>query len=233
MSGGSASKSRTSKSAVTLVTAKDAAPHLDPKRAVRALREADPVLGRLIDRVGPYRLEVERAHSVFTALARSIVYQQLHGKAAATIFGRVCALFPNRAAGFTPRDLLGASDEALRGAGLSRNKLLALRDLAEKTRAHQLPTLVEAEVMDDEALVEQLTRIRGIGRWTVEMFLMFRLGRPDILPLDDFGIRKGFARTFGGRAPPSKLTIERRGKKWRPYRTVASWYLWRAAELPG
>ena len=202
----------------------------DPQEAVAHLRDADPALARLIDAVGPFRMGLKRTPSVFAALAEAIVYQQLSGKAAATIYGRVCALFPRAQHGPSAAQILRASDEQLRGAGLSRPKLAALRDLARHEVAGQIPTLAEARQMDDEALVERLTAVRGIGRWTVEMLLMFRLGRPDVLPVDDYGIRKGFAIALRNRALPERADLERRGARWRPYRTVASWYLWRAVE---
>jgi methylated-DNA-[protein]-cysteine S-methyltransferase len=211
-----------------------AAPGLgfDPATGARHLRGVDPALARVIDAVGPCRLaaELKTTSSVFGALAEAIVYQQLTGKAAATIYGRVCALFPRRAGGPKPADLLGASDERLRGAGLSRAKTAALRDLAEKAVAGAIPTLAEARAMDDAAVIERLTAVRGVGRWTAEMLLIFRLGRPDVLPLDDHGVRKGFAAALRRRGLPSRRDLERRGERWRPYRTVASWYLWRAAE---
>lgn len=203
----------------------------DPAVAVRHLRESDAALRRLIDAVGPFRMELKTTPSIFVALAESIVYQQLNGKAAATIFGRVCALFPRATHGPTPKHILAASDEQLRGAGLSRPKLLALRDLAVRSKAGQVPTLEEAHGMDNEALIERLTEVRGIGQWTVEMLLMFRLGRPDVLPVDDYGIRQGFAHAFKTRELPGKKELEKRGVRWKPYRTVASWYLWRAVEL--
>ena len=165
------------------------------------------------------------------ALAEAIVHQQLNGKAAATIFGRVQALFPRAHEGPTAEQVLRASDEKLRGAGLSRSKLLSLRDLAEKAKAGQIPTLTEIHRMDNEAIIEWVTEERGNGRWTVEMLLMFRLGRPDVLPVDDYGIRKGFTIAFKKRALPARKHLEKHGAKWRPYRTVASWYLWRAIEL--
>jgi methylated-DNA-[protein]-cysteine S-methyltransferase len=202
--------------------------------AVAKLRAGDRGLARLIDRVGAFRMRLDRAQSLFLALAEAIVYQQLTGKAAATIFARVRALFPGGAlAGPTPEQILRAPDEKLRGAGLSGAKLLALRDLAARTRAGTLPTLDQLAAMDDEAIIERLIEVRGIGRWTAEMLLMFRLGRPDVLPVDDYGIRKGFAATFRKRALPDKQELLRRGERWRPYRTVACWYLWRAAELAG
>ena len=203
----------------------------DPAAAVRHLRAVDPALGRLIGAVGPFALRRQPRADLFAALAQAIVYQQLSGKAAATILGRVRALFGRDDAGPTAEQILGASDDRLRGAGLSRGKLAALRDLAGKARAGELPTLAEATRMDDAALIDRLTRVRGVGRWTVEMLLIFRLGRPDVLPADDLGIRKGFARAFRKRQPPSREELERRGRRWSPYRTVASWYLWRANDL--
>jgi len=208
----------------------DAAFRFDPRAAVRHLRAADPKLARLIEAVGPFRMELKRTDSVFAALTEAIVHQQLNGKAAATIHARVCALFPDAPQGPAPEHVLGASDELLRSAGLSRPKLAALRDLAERTAAGELPTLAEAQAMADDELIERLTAVRGIGRWTVEMLLMFRLGRPDVLPADDYGIRKGYAVTYGERELPAPKDLTRLGERWRPYRTVASWYLWRAAE---
>jgi O-6-methylguanine DNA methyltransferase len=201
----------------------------DAEAATRHLANSDERLGRLVEAVGPFRMELKSSRSVFTALAEAIVYQQLNGKAAATIFGRVSALYPGRA-GMTAERVLETSDEHLRGAGLSRSKLLSLRDLATKVVAGDLPTLAEARQLSDDALVERLTEVRGVGRWTAEMFLMFRLGRADVLPLDDYGVRQGFAIAFGKRDLPTKRDLERRGERWKPFRTVASWYLWRAVE---
>jgi len=203
----------------------------DARSAVRRLRAADPALARLIDRVGPFELELRRASSVFAMLAEAIVYQQLNGRAAATIYARVCALFPGAHRGFTPQQILRASDAKLRGAGLSRAKTLALRDLARRAAKHELPGLAEARELDDAVLIERLTEVRGIGRWTVEMLLIFRLGRPDVLPVDDFGVRKGYALAFGKRSLPKPRELARLGQRWAPYRTVAAWYLWRAAAL--
>jgi 3-methyladenine DNA glycosylase/8-oxoguanine DNA glycosylase len=143
----------------------------------------------------------------------------------------MCALFPHAHAGFAPEQVLRASDEKLRSAGLSTPKLLALRDLARRAAAGEIPALAALREMEDEAIVERLSQVRGIGRWTVEMLLMFRLGRPDVLPLDDLGVRKGFAVAFSKPALPSREALAKHGTRWRPYRTVASWYLWRAAEL--
>ena len=200
----------------------------DPAAAVAALREADPRLGKLIDRVGPFRMQLQRTPSIFVALAEAIVFQQLNGKAAATIFARLCALFPH-AVGLTPEGLLRVREERLRSAGLSGSKLASLRDLASKTRAGELPTLADVTSMPDVEIIERLTTVRGIGQWTVEMLLMFRLGRPDVLPVDDFGVRKGFGIAFG-KPEPDKRDLDKRGERWRPYRTVASWYLWRATD---
>lgn len=200
----------------------------DPEAALAHLRDTDRVLAKLIARVGPFRMQLQRTATVFGALAEAIVFQQLNGKAAATIFARLCALFPH-AAGLTPERILRASDDRLRSVGLSASKQLALRDLASRTRAGEVPTLADVQSMSDQAIIEQLTRVRGIGQWTAEMLLMFRLGRPDVLPLDDFGIRKGFGIAFG-KPDATRKDVEKRGERWRPYRTVASWYLWRAAD---
>lgn len=202
----------------------------DPDVAVAHLRRADPTLKRLIESVGPLRMTLKRTPSIFGALAEAIVYQQLTGKAAATIFARVCALFPRAHQGPSAEQLLRVSDAKLRGAGLSRPKLLALRDLARRAKAGEIPTLAEAQRLDDDTLVERLTQVRGIGRWTVEMLLIFRLGRPDVLPADDYGVRKGFALAFKKRDLPTPKDLLAYGERWKPYRTVASWYLWRAAE---
>ncbi len=203
----------------------------DARAAVAHLRSVDPDLSRVIDAVGPYRIELQTTSSIFVALAEAIVYQQLSGKAAATIYARVRALFPYSVDGPTPEQVLRASDAKLRGAGLSRSKLLSLRDLAQRASRGEIPTLEQMRAMEDDAIVERLTEVRGIGRWTSEMLLIFRLGRPDVLPLDDYGVRKGFAKAFGKRKLPSREQMEKRGKLWKPYRTVASWYLWRVLAL--
>lgn len=203
----------------------------NPITAVNHLRAADRGLARLIDKAGPFRLELDKTPSIFFALAEAIVYQQLNGRAAAAIFARVRALFPKAHQGMRPEQILRASDEKLRGAGLSRSKMLSLRDLARKSVDGTLPTLADVQRMEDEAIIERLTEVRGIGRWTAEMLLIFRLGRPDVLPVDDYGIRKGFAIAFRKRTPPTRQDVEKRGERWKPYRTVASWYLWRAVDL--
>jgi methylated-DNA-[protein]-cysteine S-methyltransferase len=201
-----------------------------PAAAVAHLRAADPVLARLIDEVGPFAMRLDRAPTLFVALAEAIVFQQLTAKAAATIFARVRALFPRARHGPTAEQILRASDERLRAAGLSRPKLLALRDLARRTVDGALPSLAEIAGMTDEAAIERLVEVRGIGRWTAQMLLMFRLGRPDVLPTGDYGIRKGFRIAFGRAELPSPAEVEEHGARWAPYRTAASWYLWRAAE---
>jgi O-6-methylguanine DNA methyltransferase len=198
----------------------------DRAAAVAHLRAVDPALAPLIERVGPCALERKRAASMFAALAEAIVHQQLSNKAAATIYGRVCALFPRSAGGPQAAHLLRASDGALRGAGLSRAKILALRDLAEKERARAIPTLAEAKAMDDDAIVERLVAVRGIGRWSAQMVLMFHLGRPDVFPADDFGLRKGYSLAFKKRMLPEPAKLLKRAEIWRPYRTAAAWYLW-------
>ncbi|MGE0151443.1 MAG: methylated-DNA--[protein]-cysteine S-methyltransferase [Reyranellaceae bacterium] len=203
----------------------------DYSAAVAHLRQIDPALAKVIDLVGPCGLQINATQSLFIALAEAIVYQQLTAKAAATIFARVRALFPHAHNGPTPLQILRASDARLRSAGLSGAKAAALRDLARKAADGQIPELKDLHAMDDAQIVASLTQIRGIGRWTVEMLLMFRLGRPDILPLDDYGIRKGIAVIDRKRALPEKAAMEKRGRRWSPYRSVASWYLWRAADL--
>jgi 3-methyladenine DNA glycosylase/8-oxoguanine DNA glycosylase len=200
----------------------------DPAAAVAHLRAADPALARLIDEVGPFGMKLRGTPSLFFALAEAIVYQQLTGKAAATIFARVQALFPWEA-GITPERLLRLSDEKLRGAGLSRSKLASLRDLATKSAAGEIPELGELRGLGDAAIIERLTQVRGIGRWTAEMLLMFRLGRADVLPADDYGVRKGFAAAMRKRELPSPKDLAKYGERWKPFRSAASWYLWRAA----
>jgi len=207
-------------------------PPYDLEGAVTHLVRADPRLAPVIERVGPCGLRIQRLASPFEALLESIVYQQLHGKAAATIFARLCALFDSGGAP-RPHDLAAAPIERLRTAGLSQAKALAVKDLAAKQLAGRVPTRSRLARLDDDAIVARLTEVRGIGRWTVEMLLIFGLGRPDILPLDDYGVRKGYARAFRKRELPTPRVLLAHGERWRPYRSVASWYLWRMAETPG
>lgn len=202
----------------------------DPALATRHLSAADPKLARLIERVGPFALEPKRTTSVFASLAESIVYQQLTGKAAATIYARVLGAVSATRRGPTPAHIHGASDADLRGAGLSRSKLLALRDLALRTDAGEVPGLARARRMSDQELIERLTAVRGVGQWTVEMLLIFGLGRADVLPVGDYGVRKGYALTYGKKELPTPGQLRAHGERWAPYRTVASWYLWRALD---
>ena len=167
----------------------------------------------------------------FDALAESIAYQQLSGKAAATIFGRVRALYPKRK-WLDPEQLLATPDETLRAAGLSRAKTAALKDLAAKTIDGTVPSGRALIRMTDGEIITRLTTVRGIGRWTVEMLLLFDLGRLDVWPVDDYGVRKGFAKTFGRRKLPTPKQLMKFGEKWRPYRSVAAWYFWRALDEP-
>jgi DNA-3-methyladenine glycosylase II len=199
--------------------------------AVRRLKAADPVMKRLIERVGPLRL-APQAEDTFEALLEAIVHQQLRTKVASTIHGRVLALFED-AALVTPELLLKIPDALLRGAGLSRNKLAAMRDLAEKCRDGVVPRRADLENLPDEDIIERLTAVRGIGVWTAQMFLIFRLGRPDVMPSGDFGVRKAFGLLYrkNGRLPPASA-LEKHAKLWAPYRTVASWYLWRSLDSP-
>jgi DNA-3-methyladenine glycosylase II len=209
----------------------------DPLEAVAHLKAADPKLAALIDRAGPFTMRLDPAPSPFESLLESIIYQQLHGKAAATIHGRVCAYFGGTP---TPQLLLAAPDEPLRAAGLSGNKMKALRDLAARTLDGTVPTHAAIRKMSDAAIIEHLSQVRGIGTWTVEMLLIFRMGRPDVFPVTDYGVRKGFALTFQ-RLPktrplaaedlPKPEVLLKRGKRWAPFRSVASWYLWRACDL--
>ncbi|NBC16232.1 MAG: DNA-3-methyladenine glycosylase 2 family protein [Bacteroidetes bacterium] len=202
-------------------------PPYDVDAAVTVLSERDPALGRVIDRVGPCTLTL-RDGTPFQALLRSIVYQQLAGAAAATIYGRVQALFDGPP---TPHALLALDDEALRGAGLSRNKTKAANDLAAKALDGAVPDRAALDAMANEAIIDRLTAVWGIGPWTVEMLLIFYLGRPDVLPTTDLGIRKGVMRTYEFADLPPAAVVSAHGEPWRPYRSVASWYLWRAADL--
>lgn len=197
---------------------------IDP---LRQLALGDARLGKYIASFGACGLSPSLPSSVFAALARSIVYQQLTGKAAATIFARVQALYPN---GLAPARTAKLSDDALLACGLSRSKLSALRDLSARAAAGEIPDLEAAQRMDDEALIEALSTVRGIGRWSVQMFLMFSLGRRDVLPVGDYGVRKGFQKLYRLADLPTEAELEARGERWRPFRSIASWYLWRVAE---
>lgn len=202
----------------------------DLAAAAQALCEADERLARVIELSGPCRLAPDAMESPFEALLRAIIYQQLSGKAAATIYSRVQALMPGQRR-LKPELLLALPDDALRGAGVSRAKVAAAKDLAAKVLDGTVPKLARLREMDDEEIVERLVLVRGIGTWTAEMLLIFRLGRPDVLPAADLGVRKGFHKTFRTRGLPPITRVLKHGERWRPYRTVASWYLWRACDL--
>jgi DNA-3-methyladenine glycosylase II len=209
----------------------------DPAEALAHLRANDAKLGALIDRAGPFTLKLDPLPSPFASLLESILYQQLHANAAASIHRRVREPFGGDPA---PQLLLDTPDEPLRAAGVSGNKIRALRDLAARTLDGTVPTRAAIRKMTDAEIVERLTQVRGIGPWTVEMLLIFRLGRPDVLPSTDYGVRKGFALTFQRLPKTRPLAAEdlpkpeillKRGKRWAPFRSVASWYLWRACDL--
>ena len=197
--------------------------------AIRHLARVDPVMRRLIREVGPFALIPKARRTPFESLARAIAFQQLHEQAADSILKRFIALFPGRRFP-RPEELLTATADAIRGAGFSGAKVLALRDLAAKTLDGTVPTGRAIKRLDDDAIVERLVAVRGIGRWTVEMLLIFQLGRPDILPVDDFGVRNGFRIAYRRRTMPTPKEVLRYGERWKPYRTAAAWYLWRAAD---
>lgn len=196
--------------------------------AIATLKQADPILAALIEQVGDCTLsQGQRQGDLLFCLCESILYQQLSGKAAAAIHRRFLALYPQVP---SAADLLNTPDDDLRSAGISRPKIVYLKDLAQKT-LDGLPTIAELETMDDEAIVQALLPIKGVGRWTVQMLLIFRLQRWDVLPVDDLGIRAGIRRTYGLASLPDKKTVERLGQAWQPYRTIASWYLWRSLDI--
>jgi DNA-3-methyladenine glycosylase II len=194
------------------------------RRATTHLCRADPILERIIREVGPCRLEVDRRSSTFAALVESILYQQITGRAAATIHGRLLVLAGTRR--LAPEAILALSDQSLRGVGLSRQKVAYLKDLARRT-AEGLP-LTRVGRLPDEAVIETLTVVKGIGRWTAHMFLIFRLGRLDVLPIDDYGIQKAIQQAYNLRSLPHAQRMLRLAQPWRPYRSVACWYLWRS-----
>lgn len=201
----------------------------DWNEATAHLAARDKRLAWLIERWAPRRMELAHTQSLFHALCEAIVYQQLSGKAAATIFGRVRAIHaPKRFP--TPADLAATPAMRLRAAGLSNAKTAAVHDLARRTAARELPTLAQARRLSDDELVERLTVVRGIGPWTVHMLLIFRLGRPDVLPVADYGVRKGFALTYRKKELPSPAELTEHAERWRPYRSIASWYMWRALD---
>jgi len=204
----------------------------DLRIAKAALAAKDERLARLIEETVEFQIELESMDSPYEALMESITYQSISGKAAATIFARIKALGTNGRAP-TPQEMLRLRPQKLRKAGLSGAKVLAMKDLAQKTIDGVVPTLEQAQKMSDEELVERLVSVRGIGAWTVEMFLIFRLGRPDVLPIHDLGVKKGWSVTYGKKRMPKPKELLAFGERWRPYRTVASWYMWRAFERAG
>jgi DNA-3-methyladenine glycosylase II len=197
--------------------------------AIKHLTKADKVLGRLIRKVGPCGWKPERRRSPFESLVQAVAHQQLNGTAAKTILGRVKALYPGRAFP-SPEGLLATPDEKLRAAGLSRAKVASIKDIAAKTLEGIVPTSRAIARMDNDTIITQLTGIRGVGPWTVEMLLMFKLGRTDVLPATDFGVRKGFALTYKLKDLPAPKDLLEHGERWRPYRSFAAWYLWRALD---
>jgi DNA-3-methyladenine glycosylase II len=198
-----------------------------PPVALRHLRR-DPVLKAVIRKVGPCTLEIA-AREPYEALVRAIAHQQVHGRAAEAILGRFIALYPGQ--DFPPpAQVLLTPVEAMRGCGLSGNKVAAIRDIAEKAVGGLVPTSEVAARLSDEALIERLVAIRGVGRWTVEMLLIFTLGRPDVLPVDDFGVREGWRVSAGLETQPKPKDLAVIGEAWAPWRSVAAWYLWRAAD---
>ena len=209
--------------------------HHDPshqREAKAHISRNDPHLAALVEKAVEFRLTVDELQSPFDSLLRAIAYQSIATRAAAVIFGRVKALGSNGRPP-TPEELLRVSEQTLREAGLSRAKIAAVRDLAQKAIDGIVPTLAEAEKMTDEDLVARLISVRGIGAWTVEMFLIFRLGRIDVLPIHDYAVQKGFALTYRKRRIPTPKELAKFGERWRPYRSLASWYMWRAVELAG
>jgi 3-methyladenine DNA glycosylase/8-oxoguanine DNA glycosylase len=200
----------------------------DPDQAIEHLKKRDRHLKKLIEKVGPFNLRPDLELSSFDHLFKAIVYQQLTGKAAATIHARTKALLNLKKP--LPPQLIALPKESLRSAGLSGSKAGYLKDLAEKALAGEVPSNLEMEGMTDEEIIERLTAIKGIGRWSVEMLLIFHLGRPDVLPVGDYGVRKGFAYLYGHEELPTAKELSLYAEIWRPYRSIGSWYMWRAAE---
>ena len=200
------------------------------EEALRHLTLADKTLAKLIKRVGPCLLKPKSRRSPFAALVQAVVFQQLNGIAARTILGRVKDLYPGQSFP-TPEQLLATPDERLRAAGLSRAKTAAVKDIAAKTLEGVVPRSRDIVRLTDKEIVERLTTLRGVGPWTVEMLLIFTLGRTDVLPVTDYGVRKGFALTYGWKELPTPKELREFGERWRPHRSTAAWYFWRALEL--
>jgi DNA-3-methyladenine glycosylase II len=196
----------------------------------RRLAKVDPVLAGLIRAAGRFTHVPNAEHTPFHALARAIAHQQLNGTAAESIFGRFCGLYAG-AALLEAELVLNTPDDRLRAVGLSFAKIASIKDLAQKTLDGTVPPYDILHTLADEEIIERITQVRGIGRWTVEMLLMFRLGRPDVLPVDDFGVRNGFRLAYGLRGMPTTRALAEYGARWAPYRSVAAWYLWRAVDL--
>ena len=205
-------------------------PRYDFDQGIRELSNADPQLARLIKRLGPFELSLHRTGDIFASLIRSIIYQQLHGKAAAKIHARVLALIGDKP---IPATVTKTSDGALRQAGLSGAKLAAIRDLTAKSDSGLVPTLAQARRLSDDQLIDRLTAVRGIGPWTVHMLLIFRLGRPDIMPTGDFAIRLAFSNEFNSGKPITPSALLAYAERWHPWRSIASWYLWRSLDPAG
>ena len=204
----------------------------DHIKAHAHLSRLDKRLAKLIVKTGTFHFKLDTCDSVYESLLEAITHQSISGKAAATIFGRIKMLGTEGRCP-TPQQILAATDLTLREAGLSYAKAASMKDLAQKTIEGIVPTIKEAHALSDEELVTRLISVKGIGAWTVEMFLMFRLGRPDVLPIHDYGVQKGFALTYGKKRIPKPRELAEFGERWRPYRTVASWYMWRAVQLAG
>jgi len=214
------------------VSSSSAALCFDLAEATKALAASDEKLKLLIEETLPFQIDDDELLHPYEALLEAITHQSISGKAAATIFARIKALGSNGRVP-TPNEILKLRNPALRKAGLSGAKILAVKDLARKTLEGVVPTLEEARKLSDEELVKRLTSVRGIGAWTVEMFLIFRLGRPDVLPIHDLGVQKGWSITYGKKHKPKPKELLAFGERWRPYRTVASWYMWRACQRAG
>jgi DNA-3-methyladenine glycosylase II len=197
--------------------------------ALKHLAAVDPVMKRLIAEIGPCKLEHEPRRSPFQSLVQAVAHQQLNGKAAENILGRFKKLFGGKKFP-APEDLANVSDERLRACGFSFSKIAAIRDIAAKALDGTIPSSAKIKKLSDEEIIARLTEARGVGRWTVEMLLIFQLGREDVLPADDFGVRNGFRLAYKKREMPKPKALLAFGKKWRPHGTTAAWYLWRAAD---
>ena len=196
--------------------------------ALKHLATADPVMARLIREIGPCRLAHEPWRSPFQSLVQAVAHQQLNGTAAETILTRFKKLFPRRRFP-KPEDLTNVTDEQIRACGFSFAKIAAIRDIAAKTLDGTIPSSQQIEKLTDEEIIQRLTAARGVGRWTVEMLLIFQLGRKDVLPVDDFGVRTGFRVAYNKREMPKPKALLKFGARWRPHATTAAWYLWQAA----